>query len=125
MNERLKKIRLKYNMTQEEFGNKIGIESRSHISALEKGNRSITDRIVNDVCREFNINEEWLRTGNGDMEKDAPDKLSFYLGQIKGGNDEFIKDLIEVYMELDSDSKKALRIIAEKMVNKWKNKEQS
>ena len=66
MNERLKQIRLEHKMSQEEFGRKIGIESRAHISALENGGRNITDRIVNDVCREFNVNENWLRTGEGD-----------------------------------------------------------
>ena len=67
MNERLKEIRLTMNMSQEEFGKKIGIESRAHISSLENGNRNITDRIINDVCREFDVNEAWLRTGAGEM----------------------------------------------------------
>ncbi len=125
MNERLKKIRLENGMSQEEFGKKIGIESRAHISALEKGNRNITDRIVNDVCREFDINEDWLRTGIGNMKKEIPNKLAFYLGQIEGGDDEFIRDLIEIYMELDPDSKKALRVLAEKMVEKRKNRGQN
>lgn len=68
MNERLRQIRLKNKMSQEEFGKKIGIESRAHISALENGNRNITDRIINDVCREFGISKEWLRDGIGEME---------------------------------------------------------
>lgn len=105
-------------MSQEEFGKKIGIESRAHISALEKGNRNITDRIVNDVCREFRINEEWLRTGKGIMKISSKGTLSTYVSEIVHGNDEFIQDLIEVYMELDPDSKKALRIISEKMAEK-------
>lgn len=65
MNNRLKQVRLSAGLSQEEFGKKIGIESRSHISSLENGNRTITDRIVNDVCREFSVNEHWLRTGEG------------------------------------------------------------
>ncbi len=118
MNKRLKQIRLESKMSQEEFGKKIGIESRAHISALEKGNRNITDRIVNDVCREFRINEEWLRTGKGIMKISSKGTLSTYVSEIVHGNDEFIQDLIEVYMELDPDSKKALRIISEKMAEK-------
>lgn len=63
MNTRLKELRIESNLSQEEFGKRIGLESRSHISLLESGTRNITDRIVNDVCREFNINESWLRYG--------------------------------------------------------------
>ena len=59
------------------------------------------------------------------MFKEIPSKLSFYLGQIEGGDDKFIQDLIEVYMELDKDSKKALRIISERMAEKRKNREQN
>ena len=66
MNTRLKEVRLLYGLSQGDFGRRIGIESRSHISALEKGRRVITDRVINDVCREFNINEQWLRTGKGE-----------------------------------------------------------
>lgn len=117
MNERLKQIRLENRMSQEEFGRKIGIESRAHISALEKGNRNITDRIVNDVCREFNINEDWLRYGTGPMCKEIEDKLSSYLGEIAIGNDDFIKEIIEIYMELDQTSKDTLKKISKEMAN--------
>lgn len=117
MNERLKQIRLENKMSQEEFGKRIGIESRSHISALEKGNRNITDRIANDVCREFNINEDWLRHGTGPMCKEIEDKLSSYLGEIAIGNDDFIKEIIEIYMELDQTSKDALKKISKEMAN--------
>ena len=66
VNTRLKEVRLLYGLSQGDFGKRIGIESRSHISALEKGRRVITDRVINDVCREFNINEQWLRSGKGE-----------------------------------------------------------
>ena len=65
INERLKLLRSSLNLSQEAFGEKIGIRSRAHISALEGGRRALTDRIINDVCREFYVNEEWLRNGIG------------------------------------------------------------
>lgn len=123
MNDRLKQIRLDNKMSQEEFGKKIGIESRSHISALEKGNRNITDRIVNDVCREFNVREEWLRDGIPPKHNETGRKLETYLGQISKGDDDFIKDLIEVYMELDQTSKDALKKIANLMSKKQNERE--
>jgi transcriptional regulator with XRE-family HTH domain len=122
MNTRIKQIREKENLTQEEFGERIG-SARNTIANYETGNRKPSNAVILSICREFGINEEWLRTGSGEMKKEIPNKFSFYLGQIEGGNDEFIKDLIEVYMELDTDSKQALRIISEKMAEKIKNRE--
>lgn len=66
MNERLKKIRLAKKLSQEQFGQKISI-ARSHISSLENGARELTDRTIFDICREFNVSEDWLRTGQGEM----------------------------------------------------------
>ncbi|MFT9075940.1 helix-turn-helix domain-containing protein, partial [Ethanoligenens sp.] len=47
---RLKKIRLHLNLSQEEFGNRIGIKSKAHISGLENGKKNVTDRIIKDIC---------------------------------------------------------------------------
>lgn len=64
MKERLKKLRKTLNLKQETFGEKIKL-SRSHVSSLENGVREVTDRIISDICREFNVDEHWLRTGEG------------------------------------------------------------
>ena len=65
INERLKHLRKDIlKMTLESFGAKIHL-SRQSLSNIENGNRSITDRTVSDICREFGVNEEWLRTGEG------------------------------------------------------------
>lgn len=66
MNERLRILRETLNLSQEALGDKINV-TRSHVSSLEKGKRSITDRIITDICREFNVNEEWIRNGIGEM----------------------------------------------------------
>lgn len=124
MNERIKEIRKKEGLSQQKFADKLGI-ARGNIAAYEVGKNAPSDAVISLICSKFNVNEEWLRSGNGEMFKEVPNKLSFYLGQIEGGNDEFIKDLIEVYMELDPDSKQALRTISERMAEKRKNREQS
>lgn len=67
LNNRLKELRSFLDLPQEEFGNRIGIKSRAHISSLENGTRNLTDRIIADICREFNVNEAWLRFGEGEM----------------------------------------------------------
>lgn len=127
MKDRIKKIRKsipEYGKTQDDFANFLGIP-KPNLSSYEIGRRVPSDAVIQLICQKCNINENWLRNGKGEMTKEIPDKFSFYLGQIKNGDDEFIKDLIEIYMELDPDSKKALRIISEKMVEKKKNREQN
>lgn len=66
MNERLRKLRKALDMTQQEFADKIGI-SRGNIGAYEVGKNALSDAVVSLICREFDVNEEWLRTGKGDM----------------------------------------------------------
>lgn len=124
MKDRIKKVRKTNNLTMEQFGSRIGI-TKSSVSLLESGKNYPSEQTLKLICKEFNVDMDWLRDGKGEMIKEVPNKFSFYLGQIEGGDDEFIKDLIEVYMELDPDSKKALRTISERMVEKRKNREQS
>ncbi len=127
MKDRIKKIRKLFpeqGKTQETFAKFLGIP-KQNLASYETGRRTPSDAVIQLICDKCNINKEWLQTGSGEMSKKIPNKLSFYLGQIEGGNDEFIQDLIEVYMELDSDSKTALRIISEKMAEKRKNRERN
>lgn len=123
MNTRIKELREKEGLTQEEFGKKIG-SARNTIANYETGNRNPSNAVITSICREFNINEDWLRYGKGPMYNVIEDKLSSYLGQIVKGNDDFIKSLIEVYMELDPASKDALRKLANQMADKQHNGEQ-
>lgn len=121
MNTRIKEIRENAGLTQEEFGKKIG-SARNTIANYETGNRKPSNSVIVSICREFNVNEEWLRTGNGDMFIFPEDKLSKHLAQIAKGNDDFIKDIIEVYMELDDTSRSALKKLTYKMIEKQNEK---
>lgn len=124
MNSRIKEIRKKEGLSQQKFADKLGI-ARGNIAAYEVGKNAPSDAVISLICSKFNIREEWLRSGNGDMYQPSEDKLSYYLGQIKGGNDDFIKDLVEVYMELDQDSKDALKKIATNMAKRISEREQT
>ncbi len=127
MKDRIKKLRKsipEHGKTQESFAKFLGIP-KSNLSSYESGRRTPSDGIIQLICEKCNANEEWLKNGNEPMLKEIPNKLAFYLGQIEGGDDEFIKDLLEIYMELDPDSKKALRVLAEKMVEKRKDRGQN
>ena len=66
INDRLKQLRESLGLSQAAFGQKIGLE-RSSMSAIEHNQRKLTPRSIRDVCREYNVSEEWLTTGNGEM----------------------------------------------------------
>jgi len=66
MNSRIKMIRTKNDMTQDEFGKRIG-SARNTIANYENGNRVPSNAVITSICREFNVNEAWLRTGEGEM----------------------------------------------------------
>ena len=69
MNIRLKELRNHTGLSQKDFGNKIFL-SQDHISSLETSRRTLTNRSIKGICNKFNVNEEWLRFGNGKMFKD-------------------------------------------------------
>lgn len=121
--DRVKYIRKEIlnNKSQKEFGDLIGLKPNS-VSCIETGTNNLTEQTANAICREFGINKEWLINGTPPIK--IFDKVTAYLGQIDKGNDEFIKDLIVAYMELDPDSKKALQVLTEKMYQNRKERGQ-
>lgn len=119
MKERLKQIRKNLGLSQEEFGKKIGIESRAHISSLENGTRNITDRIIKDICREFDINEEWLRTGRGEMRRDLTideEIISFMENVQRVPDDTYEKKFILMLSKLDKSDWETLEKMARLML---------
>ncbi len=71
MDERIKKLRKVLDLTQQEFANRIGIK-RNTIANYEAGRNAPIDSVVSLICREFGVNEAWLRTGEGEMFAPAP-----------------------------------------------------
>lgn len=66
MNARISDIRKRSGLSQQEFADKIGL-TKNYVSLLETGGRIPSDRTISDICREFNVNEQWIRTGQGNM----------------------------------------------------------
>lgn len=66
MGERIKELRKALGLNQADFGNRIGLKQGS-IAGYEIGARTPLDAVITSICREFNVNETWLRTGEGDM----------------------------------------------------------
>lgn len=122
MKNRIKQIRKEKNLTQVEFGERIGVKGNT-VTNYETGLRNPTDAVILSICREFNVNEDWLRNGTGKMYKERDGSFSELLVELEDSDDDFIKSLITVYMGLDEDSKSALRKIAKEMAEKYKSRE--
>ncbi len=65
MHNRIRQVRMNANLSQTEFAERINL-SKNFISLIENGGREPSDRTIRDICREFGVNETWLRTGVGD-----------------------------------------------------------
>lgn len=64
--QRIKDIRKKYNLTQSELADSIGV-SKSKISKLESGKENISLDVMHSLCSQFSINFTWLESGTGEM----------------------------------------------------------
>lgn len=64
INERVRTLRKELGLTQSEFGKRIRL-SQNHLTGIETGKRNLTDTVSKLICNEFNVNEQWLRTGEG------------------------------------------------------------
>lgn len=66
MKSRIREVRNNLKLSQEEFAENLGL-SRNFIWQIEKGDRQPSDRTISDICRIYNVNEDWLRNGSGNM----------------------------------------------------------
>lgn len=101
--ERVKAIRKAKEMSMEQFGERIGNISKSTISNIENGNRNLTDLMLKSICSEFNVNEDWLRTGAGGPENMfIPEDMRYLntVGRLGNEQNEFKKFCINILMEL-------------------------
>lgn len=128
--ERVKKVRKSKEMTMEKFGERLGV-TRTAISNIEKGYRGLTEQMLKAICREFSVNEEWLRTGDGDMplklseDEEIADLVSDVLED--GKNNAFygiILEIIRTYNELSPRSQEVIRQFSEKLVENLNNKKE-
>lgn len=109
MNERMKAIRKAMGKSQEEFGKILGI-TKSGVSDIESGRRNVTEQHIIMLKRE-NINEEWLRNGNGEMfiPETKDEQISHMLSDVlKCEDSDFKKRLIIALSKLDDAGWEAL-----------------
>lgn len=102
MNTRIEIIRKNAGLTQEQFADKIGL-SRNYLWMLESGSRTPSDRTIKDICREFGVDETWLRTGEGEpfREPEVDAQLAAFLAEITDGDsDDFQKRFVSMLARL-------------------------
>lgn len=100
--ERVKAVRDKKQMTMEQFGEKLGV-TKTAISRIEKGDRSLTEQMLKSICREFSVNEDWLRTGAGGPDNMfIPEDMRYLntVGKLGNEQNEFKKFCINMLMDL-------------------------
>ena len=105
MNTRIKKIREALNLTQDAFGKRIG-SARNTIANYETGNRTPSNAVFTSICKEFNVNETWLRTGEGEMflQKSMEEELiEFTRDLLVGEKDNFKNRLISALAKLSEE----------------------
>lgn len=112
--DRVKYLRKDFlHLTQDEFSKKLNI-SRANVANIESGRVSITERTIQDICRIFSINEDWLRFGHGDIERPPMGKgneLVELIADLVQTDDDFSKQFIIEYLKLSDDEKKVIKKI--------------
>lgn len=106
MNNRIKKIRRELDLTQQEFAERIGIK-RNTIANYETGRNAPVDSVISLICREFDVREEWIRTGEGEMFKpkqsDILDQLAY---KYKLFNFDYV--MIEKFLSMPPELRRAI-----------------
>lgn len=119
INERIKALRKELGLTQKDFSEKIGIK-RNTLSYIESGNSTVTDSNIKLICEKFNINETWLRTGEG--EKERRDDNTLLKKFLEHGNSKD-KAFIEVFLSMPDDAREAVISFVEESAARFKTLE--
>lgn len=113
MGERVKELRTALGLSGEKFGEKIGVK-RSAISDIERGRNNLSEQNILAICREFNVNEDWLRYGTGEMFKDMTldEEIISFIGDIQwDASNTFKKRFISAVAKLNDEEWKVLEKI--------------
>ena len=123
MEQRIKTIRKSNNLTQTEFGKRIGVKGNT-VTNYETGLRIPSEAVILAICREFDVSERWLRTGEGVMlvERSADEKLAAFLGDVLSrGPEDFRRRCLETLSRL----KPEVWYVLEQMIEKTGSKKGS
>ena len=117
MKDRIKKIRKELDLTQQEFADRIGIK-RNSFANYETGRNTPIDAIIVSICREFNVNEHWLRDGTGEMfiKQTRDEQIAAFIGDmLKDKKESFKRRLISALANLDESDWDVLEKLVDSM----------
>lgn len=116
--ERLRKLRRALDLTQQEFADRIGVK-RNTVATYEIGRSVPVDAVFSLICREFSVNETWLRTGEGEMFVELPENevlAAQIQAFLQGGSDSFRERLVSLLLRLPPEHWKVLERYALELV---------
>lgn len=114
--DRVKDVRKTLKLTLEEFGKKVGVTKQT-VSRIENGINNLTDQMVKSICREFNVNYDWLMDGEGEMFSDLPQTvLDELCSQYE--LDDLDRFIVELYVGLPKDVRDGIKVRAKDLIQK-------
>ncbi len=117
MNERVRILRKELNLTLEKFGGKLGVKKNT-MSAIETGRNNLTEQMIKSICREFNVNEKWLREGVGETFNTVTEneRYAINVGKLQRTDNESLMRWVNAIAEADPDSLKEIEIFLKKIL---------
>lgn len=114
--ERVLEIRKALCLTMDKFGEKLGVQ-KSAISKIEKDRVNLSDQMVKLICREYNVNYDWLVDGEGEMFSDLPQTvLDELCSQYE--LDDLDRFIVELYVGLPKDVRDGIKARAKDLIQK-------
>lgn len=114
--ERIKAVRKELGLTLEKFGEKLGAKKNT-MSAIETGRNSLTDQMARSICREYNVDYDYLMYGEGDMFTDLPKTIVDELC-MQFDLDDFDRAVVEMYLDLPAELRQAIKAKVKDIVQK-------
>ena len=110
MNERIKALRKRLGLTQQAFADRLKI-ARGNIGAYEVGKNAPSEAVISLICKEFNVNEIWLRTGEGGDDNmftkvNEEDRFSINLGKLSRTENQMARNMLNAIAEADPEKLK-------------------
>lgn len=102
MNDRIRDLRKALNLSQDEFAGRLGL-TRGAITNIELHKTEPKPLLVDLICTTYNVNEDWLRTGEGEMfiEPTRDEEIAAFVGRaLRGEDDNFKKRMLSVLSHL-------------------------
>lgn len=114
MNNRIRSVRKKADLSQEAFGAKLGI-TKSSVSLLESGRNNPSDQTIKLICKEFGISYQWLVNGVGEMESGSSIEAQAIVDSVMTSDNEFAKSVLIAFAKLGEEEWKVVKKIVDEI----------